>query len=754
MGIRGLANSRHPLTSNELFQSLSKTAFMNRKNVCLRPVSTLLTLLRRYYWRSLILLVALHSGGAGEAAPAWDWVTATPESQGMSAFKIDALRNTMAARKTRALLIIRNDKIVCEWYAPGNSTGTKQGTASLAKALVGGLSLAVALTDGRMGLDDSAAKFISEWKTDPIKSRITIRQLGSHTSGLEDAEIEGLPHEQLTGWKGAFWKRLDPPDDPFTIARDKTPVIFGPGEKLQYSNPGIGMLTYCVTAAIRDSDQKDIRILLRERVMRPIGIAEDEWSCGYGNTFVVAGLPLVASWGGGAYTPRAVARIGRLVLREGDWEGKQILSRRAVLAVTTDAGLPGNCGMGWWGNGGRRYPRLPPDAVWGAGAGDQLLLVIPSLNVVMVRNGEMLQPGPDEPPVRQDDVFTRYHDYRARILFEPLVQAITNREAAIKTAPYPQSPVIQEIRWASREGILRRAKGSDNWPITWGDDDALYTAYGDGNGFEPFVSEKLSMGLATVSGTPPDFLGMNLRAAGLESKGDGSKGRKASGLLMVDGVLYLWARNVTNSQLAWSSDHGKSWTWAHWKFTNSFGCPTFLNFGKNYAQARDDFVYIYSPDTGNAYEAADQMVLARVPRDQIRNRAKYQFFQHIDSNAEPAWTTLIDERAGVFKNRSGCFRSSVSYNAPLKRYLWVQILPGTQGKKEDTRFQGGFGIYDAPEPWGPWTTAFFTEKWDVGPGESGSFPTKWMSNDGRTMQLVFSGEDSFSVREAIAITKE
>jgi hypothetical protein len=66
----------------------------------------------------------------------------------------------------------------------------------------------------------------------------------------------------------------------------------------------------------------------------------------------------------------------------------------------------------------------------------------------------------------------------------------------------------------------------------------------------------------------------------------------------------------------------------------------------------------------------------------------------------------------------------------------------------DARFRGGFGIYDAPEPWGPWTTVSYTEEWDVGPGESSSFPTKWMSTDGQTVHLVFSGDDCFSVRKA------
>ncbi|HWI59549.1 MAG TPA: hypothetical protein VNZ22_20140, partial [Bacillota bacterium] len=104
----------------------------------------------------------------------------------------------------------------------------------------------------------------------------------------------------------------------------------------------------------------------------------------------------------------------------------------------------------------------------------------------------------------------------------------------------------------------------------------------------------------------------------------------------------------------------------------------------------------------------------------------------------------------VFTHPGRCYRSGITYNAALKRYLWVQILPQSR-HPQGPRFQGGFGVYDAPEPWGPWTTVFFTEDWDVGPGETGSFPTKWMSADGRTLTYVFSGDDSFSVRQATLV---
>jgi hypothetical protein len=303
--------------------------------------------------------------------------------------------------------------------------------------------------------------------------------------------------------------------------------------------------------------------------------------------------------------------------------------------------------------------------------------------------------------------------------------------------------VITSIQWAPASSIVRRARGGDNWPITWGDDDLLYTAYGDGNGFEPFIKEKLSMGLSRIRGAADNFKGENLRSPSLETRGGGASGKKASGMLMAGGVLYVLARNAGNSQLAWSADRGATWTWSDWKFTESFGAPTFLNFGRNYAGARDAFVYVYSHDHDSAYKPAGRMVLARVPADRIGQRDAYEFFAGMNDDGQPAWTADVSKRFSVFTHAGRCYRSGISYNAALKRYLWCQILPGS-----DTRFAGGFAIYDAPEPWGPWTTVYFTEQWDVGPGETSSIPTKWISDDGRTIHLVFSGDDHFSVRRA------
>src|SRR5207245_6882564 len=152
-------------------------------------------------------------------------------------------------------------------------------------------------------------------------------------------------------------------------------------------------------------------------------------------------------------------------------------------------------------------------------------------------------------------------DQRVKMLFEPVIDAIVDRSKQSGLAPYPSSKVIAGITWAAKETIIRKAKGSDNWPLTWADDDLQYTAYGDGWGFEPFVPQKLGLGFARVEGDPPNFHGENLRSPTGEQIGDGAKAKKASGILCAGGVLYLWTRNAGNAQLAWSKGHGTTWEW-------------------------------------------------------------------------------------------------------------------------------------------------------------------------------------------------
>ncbi|HEY7115363.1 MAG TPA: serine hydrolase [Tepidisphaeraceae bacterium] len=677
----------------------------------------------------LIATVALSSRADGP----FDWRPDTPAAQGMSAEKLAQMRAALVTRGTTGLLVVRHDRIVLEWYAEGAGPDKPHGTASLAKSLVGGMSLALAMTDGRLRPEDLVSKYVPQWQTDPRKSKITIAQLASHTSGLEDAEASGLAHEKLTGWKGEFWKRA--PTDPFTISRDQVPVIYEPGERASYSNPGMAMLAYAVTAAIQGGEQKEIRTLLRDRVLRPIGVKDAEWSVGYGKPARVGDLNLYANWGGAAFTARATARVGRLMLREGDWDGKRLIDAkvvRQILDYRSNAKVTGWSGassprpvLGWYTNIDKTWPAAPRDAFCGAGAGQQVLLVVPSLDLIVVRNGAA---------IAGHDGFWRAVETE---IVDPVMKAVVD-------PPMPPSDAIRRVRFDPPESIQRKAIDSDNWPMTWGDDDAIYTAYGDGRGFESYVEKKLSLGLAKVEGTPPDFRGTNLRSPTIERTGDGAKGPKASGILMVDGVLFMWVRNTANATLAWSEDRGQTWTWG-WRFEEGFGCPTFLNFGRNYEGARDQYVYAYSQDGPDAYHPFDAVSLARVPRSQIRDKAAYEYFVKTGPDGQPTWSRDITDRGPVFAYRAHCERLDAIYDHGLGRYL----LAVSYGHGH------GWGLFDAPEPWGPWTAAFTTSEWDVPQTHGYRLTSKWMSEDGTRAWLVFSGlkpYDAFCVRRMVLET--
>ena len=687
------------------------------------------------------------------------WQYDTAGNQGMSASKLDALVQNLSEKGTKKLLIIRNDKIVYEYFASGFEDSVRNHyTASLAKAVVGGLSLATAMSDGFISPDEPACNYILSWKKHAQKSKITIRELATHTSGIEDAEVgeteqkeiqaKGLSsHMDILGWKGSFWRQ---DNNPFEMARDSAPVSFTPGTNYAYSNPGIGMLVYSVTASLKGSTFNNIRTYLKERIYEPIGIKESEYSIGYGKTFDTDGLKLVPAWGGGNFTANGIARIGRLMLHKGNWQGKQLIDSAIVNEVTHYNGVffpnvknsepSENSGftptLGWYCNHDGVWKYLPRDAFAGAGAQNQMLMVIPSLNMIIVRFGDVLY---DES--KGETFFTGAENH----LFNPIMEAMVE-------PPYPQSKDIKLVRFAAKDSVIRLADGSDNWPATWAWDGNLYTAYGDGWGFEPKTDIKLSLGLARIKGEPPFISGENIRSKTGERVGQGKYGPKASGMLMVDSVLYMLARNTGNAQLVWSEDLGNNWHWAGWRFDESFGCPTFLNFGRNYDGARDEYVYLYSADDNSAYKICDQMVLARVPKNKIKDWKAYEYFAGYKSE-KPVWSEDVRQRQPVFANPGKCYRSGVSYNKGLKKYLWCQVISVPSGEKvQGPRFKGGLGIYESDNPWGPWKTVYYTLDWDIGPGESVGIPPKWMSEDGKNCYLLFSGEDCLSVRRMSFVT--
>ena len=333
-------------------------------------------------------------------------------------------------------------------------------------------------------------------------------------------------------------------------------------------------------------------------------------------------------------------------------------------------------------------------------------------------------------------------------------------------AAYPPSEVIAGIRF-QMDTLRNKAPGnnveagdSDNWTITWADDDQQYTAYGDGVGFRTGNATRASLGVARIEGGKDGYKAVDLFQTGSRSRGWGGK---SVGIVAIDGRLYLF-RNGTGSaggafkqtELYQSTDRGRSWAfagvrWTDANFTGSKGffSPTFLQFGRDYSGARDEFVYVYAPEETDSVGPSEwnvqnpgRIALLRVPRRTLTQQDAYEYFSGFDTRGGPVWSSEINRRVPVFEDPiNGVMRTSVNYNAGLKRYVLI-----TQQVNVLRDHDYHIGIYEAPEPWGPWRTILFANAERTGPGlNTGSktvywnFSNKWSSPDGRHFVLVYTG---------------
>src|SRR6516162_8230663 len=86
----------------------------------------------------------------------------------------------------------------------------------------------------------------------------------------------------------------------------------------------------------------------------------------------------------------------------------------------------------------------------------------------------------------------------------PLEAAETSIDSKsdLSKAPYPPSKLIRGITW-EWETYTNAALGSDLWPVTWGPDDNLYVAWGDGGGFGGTDADgRVAMGIGRIEGGP------------------------------------------------------------------------------------------------------------------------------------------------------------------------------------------------------------------------------------------------------------
>src|SRR6516225_8388534 len=107
--------------------------------------------------------------------------------------------------------------------------------------------------------------------------------------------------------------------------------------------------------------------------------------------------------------------------------------------------------------------------------------------------------------------------------------------------PYPRSAVLAGITW-HWETHRTAAPGSDLWPVTWGADGHLYTAWGDGGGFGGTDQDgRVALGFARIEGSPERFVGINVNGGkDPRHRASFAKHGKSGGVLAVGDRLYAW----------------------------------------------------------------------------------------------------------------------------------------------------------------------------------------------------------------------
>jgi len=309
--------------------------------------------------------------------------TSTPAYADISA--ADCARAARYSENKRGVstLVMQNGRIIFEHYANGGSARGRWPIFSGTKSFWGIAGLA-AVRDGLFKLDDPVSDTITEWKSDPRKSQITIRQLLNQTDGIEGASR--LQRASIRD-RNSMAIRLS------AVAAPGSAFIYGPSHLQIFSE-----------LLRRKLKGRNVISYFEGRVSNRLGLGRLNYKKD------ARGNPLPAT--GFELTAREWARLGELILEHGSYHGRQIVP--AFLLREAFAGSPVNAsyGLTFWLN--QQAPDgheadtermldlrwqdaqwtnvcvckdAPADMVVALGSGYQRLFVIPSLEAVIVRQG-------------------------------------------------------------------------------------------------------------------------------------------------------------------------------------------------------------------------------------------------------------------------------------------------------------------------------------------------------------------------------
>ena len=345
------------------------------------------TLPRRSTGRAVALLACAALMGAltgcsslrrvSSTQPVEGWVIAEPAEVGMDGALLRAAAERLDGERDHgvdSMLVIRRGRLVAEHYWNGHDMATLHDLRSATKSVTS-LLVGIALERGLIGdVTDPVMGYLArvypDLAGDSDSPPLTLEHLLTMRSGRAcDDRDPRSPGQEDKMYKSRDWVR-------FFLA---LPRADPPGERTQYCTGGVITLGRVVAEASGAS----IADFAARHLFGPLGVRTVAWSRFDGGRQIDSGGHL-------HMRPRAMAKIGQLVLQRGVWDGDDIVSgawvdtSTAVQTRFTDDDRP--YGYLWW-RAQARVGERGVDVIFADGNGGQYIFVVPSLDIVAVFTG-------------------------------------------------------------------------------------------------------------------------------------------------------------------------------------------------------------------------------------------------------------------------------------------------------------------------------------------------------------------------------
>lgn len=276
-----------------------------------------------------------------------------------------SLQQFLADKNSKAFIILKDGKIVTEWYYDSFTKDSLWYWASAGKTMTASL-IGVAQSEGLLDIQDLSSTYLGQGWTScdsAEEAEMTVRSQLTMTTGLDDTNANCVSDSCLT-------------------------CIAPEGTRWAYHNGPYTLLTN----VIENASGSTINQFMNSKVMIPIG--------GLASYVELPGSRTIFS------TPRSMARFGHLILSKGSWNGNQIIDSGWVQEMSVQSqSLNPSYGYLWWLNGQGSYklpgtqflfpgdiiPSAPDDLFAGLGKNDQKVYVVPSMDMVVVRMGNDAQ---------------------------------------------------------------------------------------------------------------------------------------------------------------------------------------------------------------------------------------------------------------------------------------------------------------------------------------------------------------------------